>query len=59
MRADAGAYRLEEGPIRACYDYVWVYNPHDRKVVVPDSFEQVHAEGPLTLWRVRPSSHLR
>jgi hypothetical protein len=59
VRADAGAYRLEEGPIRACYDYVWVYNPHDRKVVVPDSFEQVHAEGPLTLWRVRPSSHLR
>lgn len=35
------------------YDFVWVFNPLDRELSIPETFERVHQSGAVSLWRIR------
>lgn len=43
----------DSGYLRENFDYVWLFNPHDKPIEVPVSFEPVCSIGKLTVWRVR------
>jgi hypothetical protein len=43
---------VEEEPTRSDYDFVWLYNPANRQVRMPDQFKKVFSENAFSLWGV-------
>lgn len=46
------AWTIEDAKVRACYDYVWVYNPKFEQLILPLSYEQVYKTIDLSVYRV-------
>jgi hypothetical protein len=52
-RRGAAGFEIDEARVRECYDYVWLCNPDNVAVRVPDSFSCVFREASVSLLRVR------
>jgi hypothetical protein len=49
---DGNVVTIPDEPVRRYYTQVWVYNPEDRPVSLPESWRQLHCAEGLTLWQV-------
>jgi hypothetical protein len=52
VKPAAGGYEFEEGPIRECYDYVWLYDPEQKAVRIPRGWRRLFSANSLSLWQV-------
>jgi hypothetical protein len=52
VKREVDRYEFEEGPVSDSYDYVWLYNPEQKAVRVPEGWRRVFSADPMSLWRV-------
>lgn len=39
--------------LREDYDFVWVFNPFEKALPMPESFQRVYQSGAVSVWRIR------